>query len=407
MINLNKTIYNISSSKMISQYSSLYIRNTCYKLKRIMFSSNQSISSINDNYKNSKLRYISNYIKSSLYKTNIQQFSNNNINMEKSEKKNILTELIQNKLKETNKHNILINNEYIKDSHHSSVIIDFTKEECPEKIDEYQNYKYESLLNDIKEIIALCKEAKAVSLVITIPPSLSAWINYLHQCNFTLHHTYRNNINLTLWLDDTRENKIPKAPFINMAVGVVIINPNFDFLFVKERRVLRTGLKNNWKFVTGLSDTKETILDTTFREVYEETGIKKEEYDFLGNIYYRFLGPFDSDRLMDLCFFNVVMLKENLPIETIKKQLCKDELLDAKYMNLSEVHDLMKSNSEELTYHTKAVLNRLLTVIDKNKSNKENLEKLKDNISIYCDENLGEKDSKWKHGFTPIKNIKF
>ncbi|MGD6992107.1 NUDIX domain-containing protein [Sutcliffiella horikoshii] len=56
------------------------------------------------------------------------------------------------------------------------------------------------------------------------------------------------------------------------------------FVFDKENRVLMQKRSDNgqWGFPGGFMDLGESVQDTARREVYEETGLKLEEFELFG-----------------------------------------------------------------------------------------------------------------------------
>eukprot|EP00340_Litonotus_pictus_P012405 CAMPEP_0170534428 /NCGR_PEP_ID=MMETSP0209-20121228/91278_1 /TAXON_ID=665100 ORGANISM="Litonotus pictus, Strain P1" /NCGR_SAMPLE_ID=MMETSP0209 /ASSEMBLY_ACC=CAM_ASM_000301 /LENGTH=179 /DNA_ID=CAMNT_0010833815 /DNA_START=427 /DNA_END=962 /DNA_ORIENTATION=+ len=160
--------------------------------------------------------------------------------------------------------------------------------------------------------------------------------------------------------------------------------------------------KSQWKFCTGLSDFNESIIDATYREVYEEIGLKKDEVEVLGNVYYRLIGPYDKDRVMDLCFFNLAVMKKDIKVEALKAQLCPDELSDVCYFPMKELRALINADSDSFTYHTRAVLKNVFAVLDDKKSYDENIKEISKHTMKSCDEEYSKIHDIWRCGFTSL-----
>lgn len=252
----------------------------------------------------------------------------------------------------------------------------------------------------ISQALTTFENFKYKSVTIKVPASIAKLISFLVKEGFSLHHTDKSeNIVLTKWLDTTRPNKIPEYPYTQIGIGSVVITKDYQFVMVKERIKAYGAKPHQWKFVTGIVDFPESIFDASLRELNEEIGVASEEVENLGNLYIRWMGPLNN--CLDCCFFNLFLIKENIPLDRMQKSIDKDELSEVKYFSLEEVKEYVKTDN--LTVTTKLILDKLLPLIDLNKNFESNLVTLKNNALHAVDEHAGKELRGFMYAITSMK----
>jgi len=84
--------------------------------------------------------------------------------------------------------------------------------------------------------------------------------------------------------------------------GGIIVNKNNEILLVQESNPSPTRHKK-WNMPMGRSNSNESIKDTVIREIFEETGLECEIFDFL------MMYDFDKDIWNTNGLFFVYLLK--------------------------------------------------------------------------------------------------
>jgi 8-oxo-dGTP pyrophosphatase MutT (NUDIX family) len=262
-------------------------------------------------------------------------------------------------------------------------------------------YTFEDLNELLTNYLTSIENSNYVSIGITIPGNLGKIIGPLQNKNYYLHHTTEKNIVLCKWLDKSKPNKIPNFPYTQIGVAGAIISKEKGFLLIKER--IREGRKVQWKFVTGLIDFPETIKEGTLREINEETGITEDKLEFIGNLYTRWMGPWRN--ILDCCFFNVLLLKEDIDIKVLKNSLCKQELSDINYFSIKEVKELI--NTDDVTKVTKAIISRMLLEYEEDKDFDNYLNNIRNRVNREVDINHKKEINLFKYAMTSLKEPKF
>jgi ADP-ribose pyrophosphatase YjhB (NUDIX family) len=219
------------------------------------------------------------------------------------------------------------------------------------------------------------------SITVKIEDKYSEYIPLFIKRGFYFHHCKENYLVLCKWIDAKTNNKIPNYAHHAVGIGACIINSNMEFLLIRETFSPYQKIAP-WKFVTGLIDNGENIIDATLREANEEVGIDINYHGCLlvSERYPNNLG------ISDICFFNLCTVMNNKPLS-----LDQQEVKEARYFTLEEVQKLLDDNeTTELTKHT---INKVMPYITKGISldvllNKVNLLKASslknENIKLYA-----------------------
>lgn len=236
-------------------------------------------------------------------------------------------------------------------------------------------------INDMQEIderinnsINDFKKNNIRSVLIKIPSDYSHLIQYFIKRNFNFHHTKDNNLFLNTWLEENTSDKLPKYAEHQVGIAALILNTNLELLLIKDAYSFssKTKAPSPWKFVTGLIDGSESLIEATKREAKEECNLDIE-YHGLINI----METLDSSYgCTDICLFNICSVND---ISKLKIQ--PDELKEAKFFNYREVKDLIKEG--KATTMTEFTFNKAASMIDFDKSLDENINNLKENKAMF------------------------
>ncbi len=122
----------------------------------------------------------------------------------------------------------------------------------------------------LKATITTCRHLKKSSLWISIPMSHASLIESMDDIpGLEFHNASGKVANLSIWLLENIENKIPEYATHQIGVGAMVVNSRNEILCVRE-------LKRNyrpWKIPGGLAELGENLDTAAIREVKEETGI--------------------------------------------------------------------------------------------------------------------------------------
>lgn len=277
--------------------------------------------------------------------------------------------------------NLLLNPDLIKITNYNGIELDLSS--VSYESNEYKLFK-ENKIDKINEFLNKYEKSNNnyTSITIIIPSILSEIVAYftnynyfnkdnlkdLNVNNFKIYEAYDDLVIINKWIcKDNKISKIPYPPCTQLGIGAVIINKNFEFLLIREKRNI-----NKWKFVTGTLDGfPENIYNATFREIKEELGINKDDLEFKGNIYFRWLKLSNRKiKKMDLCFFNLLYLKTNMLISDITKNIDYSELEECQYFNLKEIKSMIGTN--KITQNTDAIFKKIINIVDINNKYEDN-----------------------------------
>ena len=88
-------------------------------------------------------------------------------------------------------------------------------------------------------------------------------------------------------------------PGYRLNVGLIVINNKGKLLLCKRKNI------NSWQFPQGGIDYGESPLKAARRELYEEVGIKKEDFENLPDFNY------DSNKISNQSGFHTIKFKED------------------------------------------------------------------------------------------------
>jgi ADP-ribose pyrophosphatase YjhB (NUDIX family) len=232
------------------------------------------------------------------------------------------------------------------------------------------------------------------SITVKIPSNLTDYIKYFIQKEFYFHHTNEKDIYLCKWLDKSTNDMIPKFAHHHTGIGACIINQNLDFLLIKEKYrptyTSKSHKKLLWKFVTGLIEEGESLVNATYREVKEEVSL---EVDYHGCIIFSESYP-NSHKISDICFFNLCTLKS-----LCEPKINLNELSEARFFSIKEVEKLLSQN--ETTILTKKTMNKLIPMIDFKISLEENIRKIKSK-GLFLNTEVDLKDLNYKINYLNV-----
>lgn len=244
-------------------------------------------------------------------------------------------------------------------------------------LDEILKGKNDVIFNNFENILNnslnYWENNKNSSVTIKISGQLSNYIEYFIKKGFYFHHSTATTLYMCKWLDNTKNNKIPKFAHHHVGIGACIINKNLEFLLIKEKyrssyNVKATN-KKSWKFVTGLIEEGESIVEATKREILEEVSFSNVDYH--GLILFSEAYP-NNQNISDVCFFSLCTVNSN-SYEIIK--IDEDELSEAKFFSLQEIKVLIENN--ETTVLTANTLNKIITLFNNELTFEENILNLK------------------------------
>jgi ADP-ribose pyrophosphatase YjhB (NUDIX family) len=240
------------------------------------------------------------------------------------------------------------------------------KEDKSENIKDFEIIMQNSLTDWEKDNIR--------SITVRIPSYLSNYITFFMDRGFYFHHTNSNNLFLCKWLDKLTHNKIPRFAHHHVGVAACILNKNMELLLIKEKfgpSYTNQPVRNRfWKFVTGLIEEGESVVEACHREVKEEVSM---EVDYHGCVIISESYP-NYQKISDICFFNLCSVKGETDYENIK--IDEDELSQAKFFKIEEVEKLMEDN--QTTVLTVKTLKKLIPILNFKKSLEENLIDIKE-----------------------------
>ncbi len=212
------------------------------------------------------------------------------------------------------------------------------------------------------------------SITVRIPSTLTEYLKIFLEKDFYFHHTRGNALYLCKWTDKKSRDKIPTFAHHHVGIGACILNQNIEFLLIREKfspsYANANPRKHLWKFVTGLIEEGESVVQATQREVKEEVNM---EVDYQGCLTFSESYP-NNQQISDICFFNLCTIKNELPSYT-NIEIDKEELSEAKFFKIDEVIKLL--SEEETTLLTMSTLNKLIPLIDFKKSLPENINHIK------------------------------
>ncbi len=113
---------------------------------------------------------------------------------------------------------------------------------------------------------------------------------------------------------------------------------NIEFLVVHSKNY------NFWGFPRGMNEKGERIIDTALRELYEETGLEKEDIeifdDFLGSEEYKYY--WDGEEIYKTVYLFLAKLKKD------KKIVIDNKEQDAyKWVNYKEAMKILKYDTDK------------------------------------------------------------
>jgi len=225
------------------------------------------------------------------------------------------------------------------------------------------------------------------SITVRIPSFLSHYISFFMDRGFYFHHTNQNNLYLCKWLDTNSQDKIPRFAHHHVGVAACIMNKNLEILLIKEKfgpSYANIQTKQRlWKFVTGLIEEGESVVEACLREVKEEVSL---DVDYHGCLVISESYP-NSHKISDICFFNLCSVKQNKNLinsvdsvdsvdstESVDLKNIKydpEELSEAKFFTIEEIQKLINKN--ETTLLTNTTMTKLVPLIDFKKTLEENL----------------------------------
>jgi ADP-ribose pyrophosphatase YjhB (NUDIX family) len=210
------------------------------------------------------------------------------------------------------------------------------------------------------------------SITVRIPSYLSHYISFFMDRDFYFHHTNENNLYLCKWLDKHSQDKIPRFAHHHVGVAACIMNKNLEILLIKEKfgpsYANQQTKKRLWKFVTGLIEEGESLVEACHREVKEEVYM---DVNYHGCLVISESYP-NYQKISDICFFNLCSVKEGRDLVDFKNvKYDPEELSEAKFFKIEEIQKLIEQN--ETTLLTISTMNKLIPMIDYKKSLEENL----------------------------------
>jgi len=214
-----------------------------------------------------------------------------------------------------------------------------------------ENTNIDSFEKTLDSTLLNWQNSNIKSITVTISHIYSDYISLFVKKGFYFHHCKDNNLVLCKWLDKTIPDKLPKYAHYNVGVGACIINKNSEFLLIKEKFSPFTKVAL-WKFVTGLIDDGESIIQATVREVKEEVGLNVK---FIGCISVAERYP-NSLKISDMCFFNVCILEDDSAIV-----IDETEVVEAKYFKIDEIETMVKN--DEIALLSKVTLEKIMQSI--------------------------------------------
>ena len=135
---------------------------------------------------------------------------------------------------------------------------------------------------------------------------------------------------------------IKKDGDYHRAISVLILNDNK--ILLQKRSSTKKFYPNLWSiFIKGHVQAGEESLDACIREISEEIGIDIDKRE-LNYLYTLKEEKRDNDYIENI-FYDTFIMRQDIDLKDIKVQ--EEEVSEVKYMEVSEVYDLIKNGSSD------------------------------------------------------------
>lgn len=119
--------------------------------------------------------------------------------------------------------------------------------------------------------------------------------------------------------------------FANEAVGVVVVNDKLELLFVHAYRYPLDTIE--WEIVTGGIDTGESIIEAASREVFEESGYRTLDHEFVYTFY--------PDNGISDHTFHVVICRAG----ECSGEFDRNEIKEVRWIGQDEIGEMIRSKT--------------------------------------------------------------
>jgi len=209
---------------------------------------------------------------------------------------------------------------------YKGITIDSTS--LPESVDVFKE--------ELTQLIASLENKNLIWM--SIPIEKSEYIPVLTKLGFEFHHCEERKVMLVKKL--AHNTFIPTTKNFIVGVGAIVLRG-------KELLVIKDRFNIGYKLPGGHVDKNESIKNALKREVYEETGVAVE-FESIVNIGHFKNGQFGESNLYIAC--TAKLIDATISIHD------KDEIIDARWMNVDEF-----LNNEEVNNYNKSVVKAATT----------------------------------------------
>ncbi|XP_014487839.1 PREDICTED: nucleoside diphosphate-linked moiety X motif 6 [Dinoponera quadriceps] len=217
--------------------------------------------------------------------------------------------------------------------YYNGITIDSAEEVCDNKI--FTQRLKDSLEQWIKN------KKRTIWFRVHIPHT--EWIPILTKQGFVFHHAKEKYVVLYRWLPVDEECNVPKYAHTILGVGAFVYNEGTgEILVIKEKYSYN---KATWKLPGGYVEPGENIEAAAKREVLEETGIQAD---------FRCLLTFRHGHGYSFGCSDIYMIAYLTP-QNFDIQKCKREILECRWMKLSEFMEHPEIHAHNKTLATKTV----------------------------------------------------
>ncbi|XP_032663637.1 nucleoside diphosphate-linked moiety X motif 6 isoform X1 [Odontomachus brunneus] len=217
--------------------------------------------------------------------------------------------------------------------HYNGITIDSAEEACDDKI------FAQRLKNSLEQWV----KDKRRTIWFRIHISHMEWVPILTKQGFVFHHAKEGYAMLYRWLPIDEECNVPKYAHTILGVGAFVYNKETgEILVIKEKY---SHNKATWKLPGGYVEPGENIEAAAKREVLEETGIQTD---------FRCLISFRHGHDYSFGCSDIYMIAYLTP-QNFKIQKCKREILECRWMKLSEFMQHPEVHVNNKTFATKTV----------------------------------------------------